>query len=103
MASTTTSKALVGSPRGLGRRSEARGQWALAWDRLRRSRGAVIGGTVAAALILIAVLSPWIAPYDPIETAPKDRLLGPSLDHPFGTDKLGRDIFSRVIAPPLAR
>jgi peptide/nickel transport system permease protein len=52
-----------------------------------------------AALVLIALLGPLIAPYDP--TAVGDlggALSGPSLDHPFGTDQVGRDVFSRVLA-----
>lgn len=98
MATTSTSQSLVGSPAQLGQQTKARSQWSMAWSQLRRSRSALAGGTVAILLVLIAVLSPWISPYDPIATAPADRLLSPSLDHPFGTDKFGRDIFSRVIS-----
>ncbi len=57
-----------------------------------------MGGMVAIALVIIAILSPWITPFDPIKTYPKDRLQSPSWEHLFGTDKLGRDVFSRVIA-----
>lgn len=55
--------------------------------------GAVVG------LVLLALVGPLIAPYDP--TAVGDlggALTGPSLDHPFGTDQVGRDVFSRVLA-----
>lgn len=58
----------------------------------------MIGGTVVLLLIVIALLAPWIAPYDPIATATEDRMLSPRWEHPFGTDRFGRDIFSRVIA-----
>jgi peptide/nickel transport system permease protein len=46
---------------------------------------------------LAALFAPWVAPYDPLRPAPVDRLQGPSADHWFGTDDLGRDVFSRVI------
>src|SRR5262245_5718591 len=51
-----------------------------------------------AALIALAVIGPWITPYDPTETNPIAALRHPSGLHMFGTDSLGRDIFSRTIA-----
>ncbi len=48
-------------------------------------------------LALMALLAPVIAPYDPLKPDTKHRLEPPSLQHPFGTDQLGRDILSRVI------
>jgi peptide/nickel transport system permease protein len=75
-----------------------RSQWAIAWGQFKRSRGGMVGGMVAVMLVVIAFLSPWIVPYDPIQPNTKDRLQSPSLNHLFGTDKFGRDIFSRVIA-----
>ncbi|MFC3675987.1 ABC transporter permease [Ferrovibrio xuzhouensis] len=50
-----------------------------------------------ALLILCAVFGPWIAPYDPLTTNSALALKPPSLAHWFGTDSLGRDIFSRVL------
>jgi peptide/nickel transport system permease protein len=47
---------------------------------------------------LMALLGPALAPYDPVATDPPAALKAPSLSHPFGTDPLGRDIFSRVVA-----
>jgi peptide/nickel transport system permease protein len=82
----------------LARTAKARGQAALAMRQLLRSRSAVFGGVVTVVLVLIAFLAPYLTPYDPIDTAPKLRLQSPSWSHPFGTDKLGRDVFSRVIA-----
>ncbi len=55
------------------------------------------GLVIALALILMAILAPIISPYDPNLTDTANRLLPPSLEHPFGTDQLGRDILSRVI------
>ena len=52
---------------------------------------------LALAIILVAVLAPQIAPYDPSESVLTDALKAPGEGHLFGTDKLGRDLFSRVI------
>src|ERR1051326_5206862 len=54
----------------------------------------VVGAVVLLTLVVMAVLAPWVAPYDP--AAPVGSLIPPSLAHPLGTDQLGRDIFSRV-------
>ena len=48
-------------------------------------------------LILSALLGPWLVPYDPLATNTARALQPPSADHWFGTDQLGRDVFSRVI------
>ena len=48
-------------------------------------------------LILVAVFAPYIAPYDPIHANMQDAFQAPSAEHWFGTDKLGRDCFSRII------
>ena len=58
---------------------------------------AMIGFTILMALLLIAIFAPWIAPYPMNEQNLQTRLLPPSGDHFFGTDELGRDIFSRVV------
>jgi peptide/nickel transport system permease protein len=52
---------------------------------------------VLAGLVVAAVLGPALAPYGENDVAVVDRLQGPSLDHPFGTDELGRDVLSRVL------
>lgn len=49
------------------------------------------------AIVLIAILAPLVAPYDPYESSLVEAYQGPSAAHRFGTDTLGRDIFSRVI------
>lgn len=48
-------------------------------------------------LLLIALAAPAIAPYDPLEAVMRDANLEPSLKHLFGTDKLGRDVLSRIL------
>ncbi len=58
---------------------------------------AVAGSVVVIFLFVISILSPWIAPYDPSTINLKRVLVSPSVNHIFGTDQLGRDIFSRMI------
>jgi peptide/nickel transport system permease protein len=62
-----------------------------------KNRLAVLGLLIILALILTAVFAPQIAPYDPIATSLENRLMPPSSDHLFGTDEVGRDIFSRIV------
>lgn len=64
---------------------------------LLRSGSASLGMVLITVVLLVAVVGPGLAPYDPIAPVPLDRLKGPSRAHYFGTDSLGRDIFSRVI------
>ena len=61
-----------------------------------RNRGAVVGAVVLALWLLAATFAPYVAPFDPIAIDMAGRL-PPSLEHPFGTDRLGRDLLSRVI------
>ncbi|MCP5367984.1 MAG: ABC transporter permease [Hyphomicrobiales bacterium] len=48
-------------------------------------------------IVFLALFGPWIAPYDPLATEATKTLRPPTWAHPFGTDHLGRDVFSRVI------
>lgn len=63
----------------------------------RRSPLSMVGAIIVLGLIMTAIFAPYIAPHDPIEQNLEKRLDPPSLEHPFGVDQLGRDIFSRVI------
>lgn len=55
-------------------------------------------GSILLTLVAVAVVfGPWIAPYDPQEFHPADRLQGPSLAYLAGTDQFGRDILSRLL------
>lgn len=56
-----------------------------------------LGLCVVVAMAAAAALADWLAPYDPLALGFDTTLLPPSLEHLFGTDSLGRDIFSRVI------
>jgi peptide/nickel transport system permease protein len=63
----------------------------------RRSAALGIGGAVLALLILVALIAPMIAPFDPLGMDFHAKLVAPGWRHPFGTDALGQDIFSRVL------
>ena len=65
------------------------------WENLRRSWAGMLGLTLIILHILIAVTSPYWIPKDPFEMNAEIRNQDPSAEHIFGTDKLGRDVFSR--------
>jgi peptide/nickel transport system permease protein len=64
---------------------------------LLRTRGGVFGLAVLLGLALVAVAAPVLAPDDPYAIGAGDQFEAPSRDHPFGTDELGRDVFSRIL------
>lgn len=63
----------------------------------RRNPLMIVGSLIILGLILVALLAPLLATHNPFAQVLADRLLSPSADHWFGTDSLGRDIYSRVI------
>lgn len=65
--------------------------------RLSKEPVAFAGAVVFVFFLLMAVVGPLLVPYEYTELVPADRLVGPSADHFFGTDQLGRDVFSRVV------
>ncbi|HEY8531217.1 MAG TPA: ABC transporter permease [Limnochorda sp.] len=81
----------------------ATSSWRLFWREFRKHRLALAGSVVVAALVVVALAAPWIAPHDPTQINPFRRLQPPawmpggSWEHPLGTDHLGRDILSRII------
>ena len=58
---------------------------------------AVIGLAIVLLLVFVAIAAPWLAPHDPLATNLQQTLRPPSAAHWFGTDHLGRDIYSRVV------
>ena len=68
-----------------------------AWDRFRRNKLALMGLIFLVVIIILAIVVPMVAPFqfDTQDMANRNAL--PSLVHPFGTDKLGRDIFVRIM------
>ncbi|KYG29158.1 ABC transporter permease [Alkalihalobacillus trypoxylicola] len=71
--------------------------WKTFFKKLRKNKGAMIGGILILVFIIIALIGPHFAPYTQSETNYSVKLTGPTGDHWFGTDHHGRDIFSRII------
>lgn len=67
------------------------------WQRFIRNRSLAVGGCLSAAVILMALAAPVLAPYDPLAVHPNHTLEGPSRAFPLGTDDLGRDNLSQDI------
>jgi len=73
--------------RGLGKRIA----------QVRKSRTALIGFLILVPIITLSVFAPYVAPYDVTEQDVTNKFAEPSVEHPMGTDNLGRDTFSRVL------
>ncbi len=67
------------------------------WDTFKKNKTAIFGLCVIIFLVIIAIIGPYITPYDPNEQVLSEAKQLPSAAHWFGTDNLGRDIFSRII------
>src|SRR5262245_37824497 len=83
-------------------RAASQATWALAWHRFYRHKLAIASLGVILLVLLMALCAPWVAPYDPTAqpTGPdvgNHYFQGPSPEHPFGTDELGRDVLARII------
>lgn len=67
------------------------------WIRMRRNKLAMVGLIILLALVFISIFADFIAPYGYAEQDLSNQFAKPSAEHFFGTDDLGRDIFSRVV------
>lgn len=77
---------------------QIRTPWREFWRRFHHQHVALVAGGFVLALILVAIFARWLTPYDAENYFDYDSLNnGPSLQHWFGVDSLGRDIFSRVL------
>ncbi len=63
---------------------------------LLKDKRLLFGALIAILLVLTAIVGPYVVPYDPISDT-SSPLQAPNMDHPFGTDQYGRDLFSRII------
>ena len=88
-------RALVIQPPALAGARPGAGTLLLRMVRQRRVIG--LGGVILLVMLGVAVAAPALAPYDPLDIQPMERLRRPVGGHPFGTDEFGRDILSRVI------
>jgi peptide/nickel transport system permease protein len=68
------------------------------WQHFRSNRTAIVAVGVIAVLVILAIVGPWITPYDPDKQELLARLQTPSGEHWLGTDSFGRDILSRLLA-----
>jgi peptide/nickel transport system permease protein len=67
------------------------------WRFVRKHPTLVLGGVMLMAVALLSLAAPWLATHDPQDIDPVARLQAPSAEHRFGTDALGRDVYSRAI------
>lgn len=77
--------------------SEPISLWKDAWNRLLSNRLAIIGMAIVLILFVVAIIGPYITPYDFLTQDMERRNETPSADHWLGTDDLGRDVLSRII------
>jgi peptide/nickel transport system permease protein len=96
-ASPSTATAGVAQPEGGDELGVARPLRADVWRRFRRNKLAMMGLGFIVLLVLVALFAPWIAPYGITERTSGAFREPPSPDHWFGTDTIGRDVFSRVV------
>ena len=71
--------------------------WKRFRDAFRRHPMAIVGGVILALMIVVALFAPWLGTIDPQAVSPAKRLRPPSSTYWFGTDMLGRDVYSRVV------
>jgi peptide/nickel transport system permease protein len=69
----------------------------LFWKRFRTNKLALGGAFIVLFLFVVALFAHWLSPYDPGQIDVQQVLQDPTWKHPFGTDPLGRDVFSRMI------
>lgn len=67
------------------------------WKALKGNPLSLAGLVIIVALVITAIVAPYISPYDPLATQPLEKLGGLSAPHPLGTDQLGRDVLSRLL------
>ena len=92
--------ALITRPSPLAPRPSSlrqRSLWTDALVRFRRNRMAILGLLIILGFALLGLLAPVVALYDPMALGLGEEYLEPSAEHPFGTDELGRDVFSRIV------
>jgi len=78
-------------------REKREGEKGKLWRTFKKNKTALVGSVIVILVITLAVLAPWISPYDPLEQNILSRLKPPSQAYLLGTDEYGRDVLSRVL------
>src|SRR5688572_16364855 len=95
MTVSTSDSSVTNAPLPAGRGASARG-----WGVVRALFGrpaSSSGASLVILFLLLTLFAPWIAPYSATEQIPADARQAPSAAHIFGADRLGRDVFSRIV------
>jgi peptide/nickel transport system permease protein len=91
--STATADVSVFGEQGAATRNRVRALW----ETMKRKPLGAASALLILLLVFTAIFADVLAPYDPLLARPEIRLAPPSWQHPFGTDDIGRDVFSRII------
>src|SRR5215204_1422195 len=63
----------------------------------RRKPLGAVSALIIAVVVFVAIFAPLLAPFDPTDTHPRDKLQSPNATYKLGTDDLGRDVLSRIV------
>jgi len=96
-ASLSSSPSSPGAIPAVAEKPKYAGFWTAAWRRFRQNKLALFGIVYVSVMVIMALTAPWITHYKVSEIDPANALKGPSAEHYFGTDYLGRDIFTRIV------
>src|SRR5204862_269238 len=91
MSATTLAAPSIAAPKSMSP------TWRRFRDAFRRHPTALVGGAILVCMVGIAIFAPWLGTVDPQAVTPMKRLRPPSAQFWFGTDMLGRDVYSRVV------
>ena len=91
MTAATTPVDLTGQP------YKERSMRSMIWRHFRRHHMAMAGVIVLAIMIFGVITVSWLSPYDPEKSSMRERRQPPSIEHPMGTDTLGRDMLTRIL------
>ncbi len=80
-----------------GKSHQERSMRSMIWRNFRRHQMAMVGVIVLSIMIFGVISVSWLSPYDPEKSSMRERRMPPSIEHPMGTDTLGRDMLTRIL------